>query len=163
MRNGSARNAATASRPTSSCPTYQYAADTLAREYRCVSCRKNWAANHLRKLDHRNHRRDPCHRLQPATETRQVTRHRINIDLDNHHHEWLELTARIVGATKTEVARAMLTYTQHYDNYTNDEIKQYVEDYRQQANQARGRSQTARRHQQSTTQLPHATPQQQDS
>lgn len=92
-----------------------------------------------------------------------MTRHRINIDLDTTNHEWLELTARIVGATKTEVARAMLNYTRMYDNYTHDEIKRYVEDHRHAANQARGRTQTARHHQQSTTQPPHATPQQQGS
>lgn len=92
-----------------------------------------------------------------------MTRNRINIDLDNTHHNWLELTARIVGATKTEVARAMLAYTRMYDNYNADEIKKYVNEHRQQANQARGRSQTARHHQQSTTQPPHETPPTQDS
>lgn len=92
-----------------------------------------------------------------------MTRNRINIDLDNEHHEWLDLTARIVGATKTEVARALLTYTRLYDNYTDEEIKQYVNEHRQQANQARGRHRPARHHQPSITQPPNVTHPTQDS
>jgi len=113
--------------------------------HRCVSCRENWAANHLRKLDHRNHRRDPGHRLQPATETRQVTRERINIDLDGKDHAWIALTAQIVGATKTEVARAIIIYMRHHDAMTRNELQGIIKTQRLLANQKRARTQTDRR------------------
>jgi len=74
-----------------------------------------------------------------------VTRHRINIDLDNHHHEWLELTARIVGATKTEVARALVEAATNYSPPAMDDLEWSIKKQRQLANQKRGRTQTDRR------------------
>ena len=74
-----------------------------------------------------------------------MTRHRINIDLDNHHHEWLELTARIVGATKTEVARAIIIYMRHHDAMTRNELQGIIKTQRLDANQKRSGRQKAHR------------------
>lgn len=74
-----------------------------------------------------------------------MTRHRINIDLDSHHHEWLELTARVVGATKTEVARAILVYMRHHNAMPHHELQGMIKTQRLDANQKRGERQKAHR------------------
>lgn len=74
-----------------------------------------------------------------------MTRTRINIDLDGKHHEWLELTAKIVGATKTEVARAIIIYMRHHDAMTRGQLQGIIERQRLDANQKRGERQKAHR------------------
>lgn len=74
-----------------------------------------------------------------------MTRNRINIDLDNHHHEWLEFTAKVVGATKTEVVRALVEAATDYSPPAMDDLEWSIKKQRQLANQKRGRTQSDRR------------------
>lgn len=74
-----------------------------------------------------------------------MTRERINIDLDGKDHAWIALTAQIVGATKTEVARAIIIYMRHHDAMTRNELQGIIKTQRLLANQKRARTQTDRR------------------
>lgn len=74
-----------------------------------------------------------------------MTRERINIDLDGKDHAWIALTAQIVGATKTEVARAIIIYMRHHDAMTRNELQRIIKTQRLLANQKRARTQTDRR------------------
>lgn len=74
-----------------------------------------------------------------------MTRNRINIDVDAEQDAWLELTARVVGATKTEVTRALVTYNAVYEPPVIDTLKDVVRNQRAAANQRRGQSRNDRR------------------
>ena len=74
-----------------------------------------------------------------------MNRTRINIDVDEHQHQWLELTARVVGATKTEVARALVEAASSYAPPATDDLEATIKKQRLLANQKRGRTQTDRR------------------
>lgn len=74
-----------------------------------------------------------------------MTRTRINIDVDEHQHQWLELTARVVGATKTEVARALVEAASSYAPPATDDLEATIKKQRLLANQKRARTQTDRR------------------
>ena len=74
-----------------------------------------------------------------------MTRERINIDLDGKDHAWLSLTAQIVGATKTEVARAIIVYMRQNNAIAQNDLQGIIRTQRLLANQKRGRTQTDRR------------------
>lgn len=65
-----------------------------------------------------------------------MTRNRINIDVDTRLIKWLDLTAKIVGATRTETARALLTMMSE-NKPQHNEIVMLIEQYREQSNQSR--------------------------
>jgi ribosomal protein S9 len=74
-----------------------------------------------------------------------MTRTRINIDIGPNLLGWLDTTATVVGATRTETARALLQMMSD-TNPQYQAVKTLIEDHREQSNQSRRRSQNARRH-----------------
>ncbi len=72
-----------------------------------------------------------------------MTRNRINIDLDPALDGWLTTTATVVGCSKTEAARALLTYTQA-NQPPSETLRRIAAEHHLEANLARSRSQTAR-------------------
>lgn len=73
-----------------------------------------------------------------------MTRHRINIDVNDRLEAWLGTTATLLGCTKTEAARAVLEFTIH--NHLGDPfyLQQIVKEHRRLANRARGQHRNGR-------------------
>lgn len=74
-----------------------------------------------------------------------MTRTRINIDVNDHLLAWINLTATVVGATRTETARALLELMSD-SNPRYDAVKKQIEDHRARSNQSRRLHQIARHH-----------------
>ena len=72
-----------------------------------------------------------------------MTRNRINIDVDPHLLNWIDLTATIVGANRTETARALLAMMSE-SNPRYDTLKTRIVERRAKTNQSRSRHQSAR-------------------
>lgn len=73
-----------------------------------------------------------------------MTRTRINIDVNERLLGWIDTTAKVLGATRTETARALLEYTRILEHSISQEaVKQLVSQAQQDVNQARSRTQTA--------------------
>lgn len=74
-----------------------------------------------------------------------MTRTRINIDIDAKLLGWLDTTAQVVGATRTETARALLRMMSA-ENPQYHAVKKLIEEQREQTNQSRRQHQTDRHH-----------------
>lgn len=72
-----------------------------------------------------------------------MTRNRINIDVDPHLLKWIDLTATIVGANRTETARALLKMMSE-SNPRYDTLKTRIAERRAEMNQSRSQHQSAR-------------------
>ena len=60
-------------------------------------------------------RHETARKSQWYNERIEVTRNRINIDVDDRMDNWISLTAKVAGVSKTETARALLAHMQ--DNH----------------------------------------------
>jgi hypothetical protein len=65
-----------------------------------------------------------------------MTRKRVNIDVDQKLLDWIDTTAAVLGATRTETARAMIRYFVGL-NPPPMALKSLIEAYRGAANQSR--------------------------
>lgn len=73
-----------------------------------------------------------------------MTRTRINIDVDNNLLGWIDLTATVVGATRTETARALLQIMSG-SQQDHAGLTGLIRNHREHSNQSRAASLAARR------------------